>query len=96
MKKMLGSIINIIKLKLKNKEELDNWYKERLDICNECPLNSRNIKRRKSIKERILSLISLKKDFCTVCGCTLVDKASGEFEECPKGKWPELNFEEND
>jgi len=82
----MAKIVDIIKLKLKNKEDLGQWYKDRLEVCNTCPFNSKN-KERKNI---LLAWLSLNKDFCTVCGCTLVDKASGEFEECPKGKWRDI------
>lgn len=89
MKKIVDSIKRILviaRLKTKSKEGLGEWYNERLKECENCPFNSKN-KRKKNFKELLTSFFG---NFCTVCGCTIKDKASGYFESCPKGKWREI------
>lgn len=92
----MTKISDIIKLKLKDKTDLGDWYKDRLEICNGCTFNSKNLERKKNFVENLAVLASANKDICTICKCTLVDKASGEFEECPKGKWPNIEEYEED
>ena len=91
MKKIYDFVSKVVKSKFTNKEELGEWYKERLDICNACPKNSK-YKKRKNLISWIWSALSIRKDFCTECGCTIVDKASVELEDCsdtPK-RWKSL------
>lgn len=91
MKKILGFVSKVVKSKFTDKEKLGEWYKERIDICNACPKNSK-YKKRKNLIYWFWSLLSFKKDFCTLCGCTIVDKASVELENCsdtPK-RWKSL------
>jgi len=87
----IKKIPTIIKAKIKDKKKLETeeWYKERIEICSDCPLNSKN-KEKKSVRYYILSILNLRNDFCTDCGCELTAKASEEMEECPQGKWKQL------
>lgn len=87
----IKKIPTIIKAKIRDKKRMAGviWYKQRLEICSTCPLNSKN-KEDKSIKYYLLSLLNLRNDFCTDCGCELTAKASEEMEECPKGKWKQI------
>lgn len=91
MKKIIDTVSKIIKSKFRDKEKLGDWYKERLNICSKCPYNSK-YKEKKNFKYWFWKTLSLSKDFCTICGCTIVDKASSELENCssePK-KWKSL------
>ena len=91
MKKILDFVSKVIKSKFTKKEELGQWYKDRVEICNACPKNSK-YKKRKNLTHWFWSLLSLNKDYCTICGCTIVDKASVELEDCsdtPK-KWKSI------
>lgn len=89
---MMNKLIRIIRSKLRNKNNIkDDWYYERLEICRTCPLNSKNSDpKEKTIRYKILRLLNLNEDFCTVCGCELKAKASEEMEECPEGKWKQI------
>lgn len=85
-------VINIIKLKIKSfftkDEKLPIWAKERLSVCEECPLNSKNTKLTdKNFRYWKWWFTNLGKDFCTDCGCELKPKAMSEYENCPKDKW---------
>ena len=91
MKKMLDFVSKVIKAKLTKKENLGSWYKDRINICNICPKNSKH-KKSKNLKQLFWKTLSLNKDYCTLCGCTVVDKASVELENCsdnPK-QWKSL------
>ena len=87
---MIKKIIRIIRSKTRDKSKIqDNWYKERLTICNSCPLNSKNTDR-KNLKYWTLRILNLGEYFCTKCGCEIKAKCSEEMEECPKGKWKQI------
>ena len=64
MKKIYDFVSKVVKSKFTNKEELGEWYKERLDICNACPKNSK-YKKRKNLIYWFWSALSFRKDFCT-------------------------------
>lgn len=84
----MNKIIRIIRSKFRDKSTIkDQWYLDRMETCNGCPLNSKNTKLTKNFKYWILNILNLKKPFCTVCGCELEAKASEEMEKCPEGKW---------
>lgn len=92
---MLNKIITIIRAKIRNKKKLKEkkWYRNRLKICSDCPLNSKNVEK-KSARYYLLSILNLQNNFCTDCGCELTAKASEELEECPQGKWKQEKIEE--
>lgn len=58
------------------------WYRERLKICSECPLNSINVTNKKGWWYRMWNILNFKKPFCTVCGCEIKAKISEQFEKC--------------
>lgn len=88
---MSNKIVRIIRAKFRNKDKIqDSFYKERLEICKQCPLYSKNTKGVKNLKYKFWDLVNFKKPFCTVCGCEIKAKASEEMETCPEGKWPEI------
>ena len=90
----MKKIWTIIKAKLLDKDKLKGtaWYDERIELCKNCPLNSINNMDR-GFRYWLWDILNLKKPFCTVCGCEIKAKASVEFEECPKGKWKEVEIE---
>ena len=47
MKKILDFVSKVIKSKFTKKEELGQWYKDRVEICNACPKNSKYKKKKK-------------------------------------------------
>lgn len=78
-------ILRILKAKLRNKSDIkEEWYHERLKICETCPFNSKNTDRenKKTFKYKLWNLLNLHKHFCTICGCEIKAKASDEMEEC--------------
>ena len=81
---MINKIYIIIRAKLRDKDSLkEEWYLSRLDICNACPFNSKNIEPdHKTIKYYIFKYLNLFKNFCTLCGCEIKAKASEEMETC--------------
>lgn len=90
---MINKIITIIRAKLRDKESItDQWYHDRVSICNACPHNSKNIDPvSKNLRYYIFKYLNLNKDFCTICDCEIEAKASEEMEECPIKKWKQIN-----
>jgi len=58
----LNKLRVIAKAKFSNKSNLGDWYKSRLEICEVCPLNSKN-KKELNIKEKALLIANLGKTF---------------------------------
>lgn len=85
-------IFRIIKAKLRNKNEIkDQFYHDRLSICETCPFNSKYAEpENKNLKYWVWRILNLNEYFCTICKCELKAKASEEMEECPKGKWKQI------
>lgn len=71
----------IAKAKFSDKSKLGDWYKKRLEICEECPLNSRN-KENKTAREKRAVALNLGKPTCLGCGCEIAAKASVRSERC--------------
>lgn len=78
----------------------EDWYQERLAICEGCPLNSKNIASENlDISTKAKNLARPGQPVCTACGCWINDKASVKSEVCgrvKKGKnplWPALELE---
>lgn len=71
----------IAEAKFKNKNNLGDWYKTRLDICEKCPLNSKN-KGDLSIKELAMVALNIGKDTCLACGCDIKAKTSVRSSVC--------------
>jgi len=71
----------IAKAKFSDKSKLGNWYQDRLDICKDCPLNSRN-KEKKTMKEKRMVAQNLGRPTCLACGCEIAAKASVRTEQC--------------
>ena len=92
MIKLINKIYIIIRAKLRDKDSLkEEWYLDRLDICNRCIFNSKYTKvENKNIRYYIFKYLNLFKDFCTACDCEIKAKASEEMEKCPKGKWGQI------
>jgi len=63
----------------KNREK--DWYKDRRNICDVCPLNSKN-KKELSLKDKIFRILNLKSHFCTICKCPIHLITSLEESEC--------------
>lgn len=91
MKKIFKKIYSILISKLINKYRFKNkkWYKERFEICKQCPLNSMN-NQTKDFKYWVWKILNLGEAFCTYCGCEIRAKISEEMEECPKNKWQQI------
>lgn len=87
---LLNKIIIILKSKFRNKEKLkeEDWYSNRLEECNKCKYNSKYHKKaiKNDLKEKVIYLANNKKDYCMICKCAIVDKASEKLEECSDKK----------
>lgn len=79
--KALDKLRIIAKAKFSNKSNLGDWYNSRLDICDQCPINSKNIKKL-SAKEIAMVTFNGGKPTCTACGCEVAAKTSVRGEEC--------------
>ena len=76
---------------------------ERRKICEECPLNSNNIKESDlNLIDKIKKRTSGDNHFCVACGCFINEKTSQETEECGLGekgdtpKWFRVKLETTD
>jgi hypothetical protein len=61
----------------------EKWYKDRLEICATCPLNSLN-KEGKTFVEKTREALGgvFKKAYCTACGCPIAKKAILKHSIC--------------
>lgn len=89
------NIRNILKLKYKSwttkDKDVPEWVKERRQICESCPLNSKHTKlKEKDFRWWKWWILNLFKNFCTDCTCSIFPKSMGEMESCPKGKWKSI------
>lgn len=88
------NIKNIVKSRFINGESLPEWYEDRLKICSECPLNSKNIEKTdKSIGRKSWELIAGAHCTDPECGCTITQKAKIEEEFCPQSKWSAIEVD---
>lgn len=71
----------IAKAKFSDKSNLGDWYQKRLDICNQCPLNSAN-KKDLSLKDKAIVAMNFGKPSCLACTCEIEAKASVREETC--------------
>ncbi len=71
----------IARAKFSDKSNLGDWYKKRLQICNICPVNSKN-REELTLKETAMVVANLGADTCLACGCGLSAKASVRSEQC--------------
>lgn len=67
--------------KFSDKSNLGDWYEKRLEICKECPFNSKN-KEHLTIKEDAMVAFNLGEPTCLACGCEIAAKASVRDESC--------------
>lgn len=87
---MKTKILDIYRSRTVDKDKLGDWYKQRLDICNSCPKNTKNIDNL-TLKQKFIKLANTKKDFCVECGCGVEYKTAIKSESCPLGKWQKIN-----
>ena len=61
----------------------EKWYKDRLEICAGCPLNSLNKEDKTYLEKTRESLGGIFKEaYCTACGCTITKKALLKHSIC--------------
>jgi hypothetical protein len=79
----MGSITDIVTAWMSEEPHDEKWYKDRLEICASCPLNSLN-KKDKTFLEKTREAIGgvLKDAYCTACGCTITKKAILKHSVC--------------
>lgn len=72
------------------KNQIEEVSRQRMDVCNRCPLQSDNRKRdNKRFK-------TIRPDLhCTDCGCTLSAKTACLSCSCPKNFWTEVLSEDD-
>lgn len=76
---------------LNRPSKIEDWLQERRDICETCPLNSKNLKDN--------NLLDRLKPRCIGCGCPIDEKTSQKTEMCgaadigDEPKWPALVVE---
>ena len=83
-----AAIAEGIKNKIFKKEDIEEVFNERMDICNVCPaLNT----------DGSLCAVKGSQPCCGSCGCSLGFKLRALSAECPQGKWgPVLSQDEED
>lgn len=65
-------------------QEVEKVHKERITICDACPMNSTYLKEHNGYK-------TFRPDYhCGNCGCNLDMKTRCMSCECPEGKWDAL------
>lgn len=72
------------------KNQIEAVSKERMDVCNRCPLQSDNRKRDNKRFKTIRPDVH-----CTDCGCTLSAKTACLSCSCPKNFWTEVLSEDD-
>lgn len=77
----LNKLRTIARAKFSNKSNLGDWYKKRLDICNQCPFNSEN-KEYLTMVDKAVVVANLGKPSCLACTCGIEAKASVREETC--------------
>lgn len=82
------NIKEILKAKFSSKENMSDWYYERLDKCYSCKHNSGNNDKISLVNKFRISH-NFGKDSCLICSCGVTDKASSEISQCPlpNPKW---------
>lgn len=67
----------------------EKFYKDRLNICKQCPELSGNKEDLNLLQKAEHLLVG---DFCTICSCPVDKKAAMKEEQCPMDppKWPAL------
>lgn len=81
----LAKLKTIAIAKFSDKSNLGDWYKKRLEICEQCPLNSAVKKAQGeelSASQKLVVAANLGKPTCLACGCEIAAKASVESEQC--------------
>jgi len=78
----MSSIRTILKAKLSKKDNMPDWYYERLEKCIGCEHNTGNIQKLSFI-DRVRTAHNFGKDACVKCTCGVEDKASVDTEQCP-------------
>jgi len=84
------TLLDILKSKISNKENMPEWYDRRLSICSTCSFNSINKPSKDmTMKEKGMVVTNLGKPSCFSCGCELSAKASLPHAKCPlpRPKW---------
>ena len=82
-----GNILEGIKNKIFKKEHIEVIAKERLSVCESCPLFDTTGDK---------CLVPGTEPCCSSCGCSMDLKLRSLGSECPEGKWDAvLSHEEN-
>lgn len=105
MREKIKKVKTIIKAFTEDLPVDEKWFQDRMEICNGCEFNSKNIaKTDLSTESKIKNAISLcpQGDHCTKCGCCTHEKASQKIEVCglaeageaPKWEALEVDFDD--
>lgn len=67
----------------------NDYAKERLIICNKCPLNNNGICSQRLFLNPLTNDVSIKAKagYISGCGCVIKFKVKHEYEHCPAKKW---------
>lgn len=62
----------------------EDWFERRLEICNSCEYNSKNMEKAKLMAEDHIKdmLLCPEKTHCTACGCCIPQKPSQKDQTC--------------
>lgn len=92
MKDRLRQIRDILKANLNPRPVGEDWYENRLKICSECPLNSKNANGQGEtwFRKHVISKRDRNGEYCTACGCPIDRKASLTTSVCGISEITEL------
>lgn len=89
----MSNLVDKIGSYIKPLPKEEDWFKDRISKCLECPLNTKNGAKLDTTKKEIAQIL-VNEDYgqCSSCGCPVERKASLKDEECPDNppKWGSL------
>lgn len=73
----------------RKKEDWPDWYKKRMEACEKCKYNTKNIPRQFIPTGRLYFSKLVGKYCCAICGCYINQKAWSKTEQCSIGETDE-------
>lgn len=81
------NFMHIYEAYTKDKPVDEEWYKDRMNKCHNCPSNSINVFEKtfgQKVRESVGSVVKkLSEPYCTLCSCPIANKCSVKAVSCP-------------
>jgi hypothetical protein len=79
----LGKAGKIIQSHINELPVDEQWYQDRISICNSCPFNTKTTTEKGPLISAMLSKVGvINSEYCVACGCPIKNKASVKSEAC--------------